>query len=978
MDFIATDHNLQHLDVKPENLLLVGKHAKLADFGLVKSLQENSQSLMGGLTPAYAAPELFDGRPSLQSDQYSLAILFQEMLTGERCFDGSTPAQLAAQHMHGQPNLNSLPKSDQAVVGRALSKTPSLRYKSCRAFIEELVQRKSIMRERKRTQIPTRVQSKTDTTDVQIRFASNAQDVTQNLSLSEIHGKAKAVTLAPPPTPSDISADLIPTLFIGIGKTGTAVCQKLKKRIVANHGEFKNTPAFKILCLDSDRNELANASGGLRDDSLNYGETCSLPLRRAEDYRDRSHVHSGWLNRRWIYNIPKSQQTEGLRPLGRLAFVDNFQELYSTIDKTIESMVSPEAIAMTTEEMNQSFASNRFRVYIITSIAGGAGSGMTLDVAYTIKQALREQGLPTTDVHGILIHACNSRERESGIAVANSFAFLTELRHMTESGYPGESACGIPAMEEELPIDFPYFLNLGMNMKAEDWRNRLDAIGEYLFLNTMHGSSTFFEDCRELENENEHFSLRSLGVSNEGLRDGHFQNVVDLLHRELLDRWTGISKFVEPLEDPFAANPEWACPDKLENNIIDTLNQFIDKAALDSARTEVLNALLSRGNKDAALFAPLRQLYGKKSESTNTLESSEAPFYSVQSVEIFNAMESLRAKWTAQVDSLLSGQFHRRRFSCKNVQQLITLIESDLKEKRELAKQVIHVRQSEANAFEREVLGALRGEKDLSKFLPQVESFLEKYCEILRSITIHEVLFQIFRQLQLHLNPFREKAHRLKMTLSGQCNTLRNPADLEYEIQMLEGFDRAIVDQILKNREQIVDQAENRFFIQHVEADGSFEELLLTEGLNLNKLFSDALTSVRAEVVVAGKQLNLDQVLFDMIEVSPEAVGDRLHQMVNNALPWTDQCGGTARMLVALPEQAPSKNICESINRLAGTECAVSMTTSGEMVILTECEKIELADVAFRLLQQRSDCADLAARVASRNDIRWKSLTELV
>ena len=83
LDFLSDEFRLQHLDVKPENLLLVSGHIKVADFGLVKDIHDGTQSMMSGLTPAYAPPELFDGRPSKASDQYSLAIVFQEMLTGK-------------------------------------------------------------------------------------------------------------------------------------------------------------------------------------------------------------------------------------------------------------------------------------------------------------------------------------------------------------------------------------------------------------------------------------------------------------------------------------------------------------------------------------------------------------------------------------------------------------------------------------------------------------------------------------------------------------------------------------------------------------------------------------------------------------------------------------------------------------------------------------------------------------------------------
>ena len=150
LDFISNSHSLQHLDIKPENLLLVGEHIKVGDFGLVKDVHDATQSMMAGLTPTYAPPELFDGKPSKSSDQYSLAIVYHEMLTGNRPFSGTTPAQLAAQHIQGRPQLSSLPRGDQPVIQRALSKSPSLRYPDCRSMMDDLAGRlgRSVRRSR--------------------------------------------------------------------------------------------------------------------------------------------------------------------------------------------------------------------------------------------------------------------------------------------------------------------------------------------------------------------------------------------------------------------------------------------------------------------------------------------------------------------------------------------------------------------------------------------------------------------------------------------------------------------------------------------------------------------------------------------------------------------------------------------------------------------------------------------------------------
>src|SRR5262249_15057854 len=112
---------------------------KVADFGLVKHLERSSGSgLMGGVTPIYAAPETFSNKISKHSDQYSLAIVYCELLTGKRPVNGKNVRQLALQHMTETPELGMLPEGDRAAVAKALSKDPDERFSSCTAFIRAL------------------------------------------------------------------------------------------------------------------------------------------------------------------------------------------------------------------------------------------------------------------------------------------------------------------------------------------------------------------------------------------------------------------------------------------------------------------------------------------------------------------------------------------------------------------------------------------------------------------------------------------------------------------------------------------------------------------------------------------------------------------------------------------------------------------------------------------------------------------------
>src|SRR5438105_7197393 len=107
LDLMNIEHQLQQLDIKPQNIFLVHNHVKVADFGLVKDLEGMIASVTGGVTPVYAAPETFDGWVSRFCDQYSLGIVYQELLTGQRTFNGTNVRQWIVQHRQPSPDLDA-------------------------------------------------------------------------------------------------------------------------------------------------------------------------------------------------------------------------------------------------------------------------------------------------------------------------------------------------------------------------------------------------------------------------------------------------------------------------------------------------------------------------------------------------------------------------------------------------------------------------------------------------------------------------------------------------------------------------------------------------------------------------------------------------------------------------------------------------------------------------------------------------------
>lgn len=145
----AHQRRITHRDIKPSNFLIRSTldgclpDLLLTDFGIARFLTETiSERHTSRGTPAYMAPEQWRGNAVPASDQYALAVMAYELLTGDQPFHGQLE-QVMYQHLHDQPTPPSqlnphLPVEVDTVLLRALAKTPEERFASIIAFADAL------------------------------------------------------------------------------------------------------------------------------------------------------------------------------------------------------------------------------------------------------------------------------------------------------------------------------------------------------------------------------------------------------------------------------------------------------------------------------------------------------------------------------------------------------------------------------------------------------------------------------------------------------------------------------------------------------------------------------------------------------------------------------------------------------------------------------------------------------------------------
>jgi eukaryotic-like serine/threonine-protein kinase len=1040
LDYMSDQHSLQHLDVKPENLLLVGGRIKVADFGLVKDIHDATASMMGGLTPIYAPPEVFEGRPTRKSDQYSLAIVYQEMLTAVLPFPGRTAAQLAAQHLNAKPRLSSLPESDQPVIAKALSKKPGDRFNSCRELFNALVEagRHSPGQSARSgdsagpsadmagmptaTRLPSEMLANLDAATRAVQQLTSAGGVFQptqsGLTMSRpvrfTQSRATRNTIrpavddaanrapeldalqstpplvdVPPPEVDPNAPPLRPTLFIGVGGCGGKVLRRLRRRL-ADRLPPELQMLAPMLVLDSDSRELT-ATHGDEMGQLRPDETVAMPLRRSQDYREDSRQILEWLSRRWLFNIPRSLQTEGLRPLGRLALVDHAAAVTSRLKQAIEKL-HQDATQV------QLFP----RVVIVASSCGGTGGGTVTDVAFLSRQLI--ETLPegsNMEVMAVLIHGTNRNPQQQELAAANTVATLTELAqfHRPSAIFPGDPACGLKRREAgQTALDAAYLIHAGEELSPQQMDAASDRVAEFLMLDTVTPAGNILEACRLEESETPGLKLRSFGLYQLGFaHDKMLDNAVNRICRGVVNRLSGPTPQQEQKRPSLLHGPDPAAAVQPHSDPLAEL----DQRAGALARTMGLDveplmqvvqqfAAADLGGDPETFFKKLMvtgpqgrplvekwvdaacELFGRHHTDTSIEE---------QPGELALALDARIGPWIAQVGTGLREWIEAivedpqcrvvgGRRAAKWFQSYLKRLVDKLGEARgRFAREIVAAAQGLAGVEPVKGKPQRRTPQDLAN------AFL-LYCRL----RLFELSAQRAGQIAHSLQSHAVGAHDVMVDLQRDLTHLAmqfpvteesGPTPAAGAAAEVSAVRTSIAQELKTGEEGLIKQLDEQLTQLVFANQGGMRAVIAAGGEGRENLLATIRIAARQAALAKVQSIDLASLMLANKEgESP------LAKCLTDAQPWLQRCGGRRRLVFVIPQQLVGQYNSANLAAQLGTNIftqppGIAAGTPSDLVLLFELGDISLPHAAAHLIDFRRDLAEAAGRLQTRCDVQW-------
>ncbi len=934
LDFMSEQHGLQHLDVKPDNVLLQGAHAKIGDFGLTKSLNASGHSMVNGFTPLYAPPELFDGHPERGSDQYSLAIVYQMMLTGVPPFNGRSAAQLTSQHLKSAPDLSILHPSDRAVVARALSKNPKTRFASCRQFIDELAKRRYANSSLPKSGgIP-----EAEAPRARTEFVANIQ------APGDSARTLPAAAPLRPPVNAGQPWIVRPTIFVSIGGLGASVLAELRTRIQKTY-PGGSLPSIQFVCIDADTVQLDAMERRAANEPTATLTTVRTPLKTSHEYRKTSGEHLNWLSRRWLFNVPRSGKVEGMRPLGRLAFVDHQELIRTQLEKAIDRAFKVESIETSKNASSLPFSRDAIDIVLVGSISGGTCSGSIMDAAWMLRSVLAARRLPPCCLSAVMLHGTENSSQTADMQDANTLSFLQELYHFSLPGVqrPGTArkAEGEPA--SAIPFDEAVFVHMGDDLADVDFHDGAEKIASYLELRTLTKARTEIDAWRnasEMQEDSQgSLQLRTFGLAKVACESWDVANSESQsLVQSLIRRWA-VGATADVNEPIARTSPLGTLLHELaltEEGVVELVPRLLNAertrrideyASVIWSRLGSLSTAAEIPGQIASLISQETGLSGQKSTITTVVEDIRKDLTAGLGRSVSKVATHLQT--LLETRGRLNAAETTVTLLLKSVDQSIATNIRQQSELRAAFGELCNSLTTQSGS----PLGAVDGNS--------LRPFCRQYCMLLVCQTVCQSVGTHLKNLRDGIARFGSEklsSLRQRITAMSSMGTETRAGAGPSPSQMLDAFDEYLV----RNR-----RFELSALLQRDSRTSDFQ-VLNSEAASF-----------------------LFQSMGPQSAVLPEIGPETTVAFPATARPLLRNVGGGQRVLAAIPEQIPGEPWRQRIQAEFGPCVSVCPMNRSDITVLCEVEGVAISALIDSLSHLKPKVVELAGRLHSRQDIHW-------
>jgi len=295
---------------------------------------------------------------------------------------------------------------------------------------------------------------------------------------------------------------IVPTLIIGVGGTGLEVITRIRRLIVESYGSLERLPVVAFLHIDTDEKydiKKPEMAGPPLEDYEKFW--ASVTREEAQKIKNDPTTYSwyhDWLPPELTPQELVSQQGAGqIRACGRFAFFYNHQAIQEKCEQA-ENRIAVGRDQLTIDE-DILIVEPKLNIFVVGSISGGTGSGMLIDLGYSLRDWFKGQRLETTAI-------IPTPDAFSGIGgnlktQENGYAALMELNYFSDQKTNYSVKYGLSEntriIDDQSPYDYLYLTGTRNQLVTLKIETIQEMMAQQIFLDLVSDFSSYKRSVRD-------------------------------------------------------------------------------------------------------------------------------------------------------------------------------------------------------------------------------------------------------------------------------------------------------------------------------------------------------------------------------------------------------------------------------------------------------------------------------------------------